>query len=211
MLIFMADDLERFVASLAIPAERKAVVLAELADHAACAAEAAVRAGRDPQAAREAALGDLEALRGSLEAIEPGFRVTVRGAVARGALAAVLVAIALDQGGAIMRGGLGALVAIALAGSLAPPRILSLLRAELRAPRVRGWLGDSGGIPIGPALTYALIVMYAPFVIWIALIVVRALTGNLALEVPWSAFAVMTAGYLVFLVEGLRARTSAAG
>src|SRR6478735_3674420 len=83
----MKDELERFVASLAIPADRKAVVLAELSDHVASAAEAAARDGVDPEAAGRAALGNLEALRRALEAVEPGFRVSRGHAFTRGALA----------------------------------------------------------------------------------------------------------------------------
>jgi hypothetical protein len=207
----MNDDLERFVASLAIPAERKAVVLAELADHLACAAEAAVRDGQDPEAARRVALGDLEALRRSLESVEPGFRITMRRALRRGFLAALLVAIVLDQGGSIMGGVVGALVAVAIVAALAPPRVLDVLRAELRAPRIRGLFGEASGIPIGPALAYALIVMCVPFLIWTALIIGRALSGSLALDVPWSAWAVATAVCLILLVEGLRARRGVAG
>src|SRR5438045_7606993 len=87
------DDLERFVASLAIPADRKAIVLAELTDHAASAGEAAARQGLDPDAAARAALGNLEALRRSLEAVEPAFRVSRIDAATRGLVASLLVAI----------------------------------------------------------------------------------------------------------------------
>ena len=206
----MRDELERFVASLAIPADRKAIVLAELADHVACATEAAAREGLDPEAAGRAALGNLEALRRSLEAVEPAFRVTRRRAVARGLVAGLLVAIALDQGGPIMMGAVGALLAVTIAAVLAPPRALDLLRAELRAPRIRGALGIARGIPIGPALAYAFTVVSAPFVVWIALIVQRAGAGVTHVEVPPSAFAVMTAVYLLLLVEAIRARRKAA-
>src|SRR5438270_2366995 len=111
----MRDELEQFVASLAIPADRKTIVLAELADHVACAAEAAARDGLDPEIAGRAALGNLDALRRSLEAVEPAFRVTRMQALGRGLVAALLVAIALDRGGALMRGALGCLVAVAIA------------------------------------------------------------------------------------------------
>ena len=201
---FMRDEIEAFVASLAIPADRKAIVIAELVDHVASATEAAVRDGIDPEAAGRAALGNLEALRRSLEAIEPAFRITRWHAIGRGAVAGLLVAILLDQGGPLMMGIVGALVAIAIAAVLAPPRALALLRAELRAPRIRGALGN--GIPIGPALAYAYTVMSTPFVVWIAMIVVRALRGMTELDVPLSAFAVMAAVMAVLLVEGIRAR-----
>jgi len=48
--------------------------------------------------------------------------------------------------------------------------------------------------------------MSTPFCVWIALIVVRAQSGVTAVDVPWSAFAVMMAVYAVLFVEGVRAR-----
>ena len=206
----MREEIERFVASLAIPADRKAVVLAELLDHVASASEAAAREGRDAEAAGRAALGNLEALRRSLEAVEPAFRTSRVQALGRGILASLLVAIALDQAGALLHGALGALVGIAIAVVLAPPRALELLRAELRAPRIRGTVGVVRGLPIGPALVYAFTVMSGPFLVWIALIVARAYSGILRLDVPDSAFAVMIAVYALLLVEGIRARRRAA-
>lgn len=199
------QELERFVASLAIPADRKAIVLAELADHVACARDAAARDGLDPEAAERAALGNLEALRRSLEAVEPSFRITRSHAMTRGVVASLLVAIVIDQGGAIMTGVVGALVAIAIAAALAPSHGLRLLRAELRAPRLEG----VSGVAIGPAITYAFTVLCGPFVVWIALIVKRAFGGRFLEQTPVSAFAVMTAVWLVFLVEGIRARRRA--
>ena len=204
----MREELERFVASLAIPEDRKTVVLAELADHVACARETAAREGRDPDAAARDALGSLEALRRSLETIEPAFRVCRLHALGRGALASLVVAVALDQGGTLMRGTLGALFALAVVALLAPPRALELLRAELRASPIRGAL--ISGPPIGPALTYAFTVVSGPFLLWIALIVARAFGGVTALDVPWSAFAVVTPVYALLLVEGVRARRPAA-
>ena len=206
----MKDELERFVASLAIPADRKAIVLAELTDHVTSAAEAAARDGLDPEAAGRAALGDLEALRRSLEAVEPAFRITRASSMGRGVVASLLVAIALDQGGAIMRGAVGALVALTIVALFAPPRALDLLRAELRATRIRAALGIGRGLPIGPALTYAFTVVSGPFLFWIALIVQRARVGITAVDVPWSAFAVATPVYLLLLVEAIRARRKAA-
>src|SRR4051812_9336795 len=185
------DELEGFVASLKIPPARKTVVLAELADHLACAQQAAAHDGRDPQTATL----DLEALRPSLEAIEPAFGVTRIGAFGRGSLASLLVAVAIDRGGPALSGGVGALIVIGLAALLAPPRLLLLLRAEVRAPRVRGLV--TSGRPIGPALTYLVTVLSGPFLIWIGLIITRAQAGQLALEVPPSAFAVMVAVHLV--------------
>lgn len=208
----MREEVERFVASLAIPADRKAVVLAELLDHVACAREAATREGRDADAAGRAALGNLEALRRSLEAVEPAFRVTRVRALGRGILASLLVAVAIDQTGALLVHGalVGALLGIAIAVVLAPPRALELLRAELRAPRIGGTVAGVRGLPIGPALTYAFTVMSGPFIVWIALIVARAYSGVLRLDVPDSAFAVMAAVYALLLVEGVRARRHAA-
>jgi len=203
----MQDELELFVASLAIPADRKAIVLAELSDHVACAREAAVRAGRDPDAAERDALGNLEALRRSLEAVEPAFRITRPAAIARGLLAALLIAVGIDQV-PLLRTWVGAIVVVAIAIVLAPPRALELLRAELRAPRVRGVLGRS--VPIGPALAYLYTVVAAPALVWLPLIVVRAFAGVIDFETPPSAFAVMFAAYALLLVEGLRARLAAA-
>jgi hypothetical protein len=200
----MKDELGQFVASLAIPADRKVVVLAELSDHVACASEAALRDGQDPDAAARAALGNLEALRRSLEAIEPAFRITRRHAMARGVIASVAVALLLDQG---PTGFIGALLAVAIAAAFAPPRVLELLRAELRGPRIRGTFGRS--VAIGPALTYLYTVMSGPFVVWIGMIVVRGFLGTTDVEVPLSAFVVLGAVYLTLLVEGIRARRAA--
>ena len=205
----MRDELERFVASLAIPEDRKAIVLSELTDHVACAAEAAVRDGRDPEAAARVALGNLESLRRSLEAVEPAFRITRVHAFARGVVAALAVAIVLDQGGAIMKGIVGALTAIAIAAVFAPPHALGLLRFELRAGRIRGMAGIVRGRPIGAALTYGFTVMCAPFVVWIGLIVARAQAGVTTVDVPWSAFALIASVYLVLIVESVRARRQA--
>lgn len=205
----MTDDLARFVASLRIPADRKTIVLAELTDHVACAIEAATRDGSDPDAAARGALGNLDALRRSLEAVEPAFRITRAHAIARGAVAGVLVAIFIDQTGSFVHAAVGALAAVAIAAVFAPPRALDLLRAELRASRVRGALGVGRGVPIGPALAYAFTVMSAPILVWIPLIVVRACGGKLDVDVPLSAFAVITAVYLVLLVEAVRARREA--
>ena len=133
-------------------------------------------------------------------------------AVGRGLLAALLVACVLDQGGAIMRGFVGALAAVAILVVLAPPRMVEVLRAELRAPHVQGGLGKASGIPIGPALAYALIVLSVPFMIWTTLIIGRAITaGVVVVDVPWSAFAAAMAVCLTLAVEGLRARRTVAG
>jgi len=199
----MQEELEQFVASLEIPADRKEIILAELLDHVASATEAARRAGQDPEVAARAAIGDLQLLRRSLEAIEPAFRITRKHALGRGLVASLLVAIVIDQGGAIMTGFVGAVAAIAIVALLAPPSVLVLLRAELRKPRV------GRGIAIGPALVYAVTVSSAPFVVWIALIVQRAFAGNTTLETPYSAFAVVVAVSALLLVEGMRARRKA--
>lgn len=208
---FMTDELERFVASLAIPADRKAVVLAELLDHVACAADAARREGRDPDEAARASLGSLDVLRRSLEAVEPAFRISRVHAIGRGIAAALLVALVVDRGGSLMHGIVGGFAALAIAALLAPPRMLDVLRAELRAPRVRGTFGGRS-VPIGPALAYAYTVLCAPFLVWITLIVARTFAGTIdfGFETPLSAFAVMLAVYVLLLVEGLRARRTAA-
>ena len=204
----MGEDIERFVASLAIPDERKAVVLAELKDHAESAAETARRDGRDPDAAQRAALGDLEALRRSLEAIEPAFRITRWHAALRGLVAGTVVAIVIDQLHGFMMGSVAAGIAVAVAIVCAPPRLLEILRAELRANAVRGRLGRS--VPIGPAITYVFIVMCAPAVIWLGMIFVRAYCGIItSVHAPWSAFVLQTGCWVLLLVEGLRARRKA--
>lgn len=201
----MKEELERFVASLAIPADRKAVVLTELRDHVACAVETARREGRDSEAAERAALGNLETMRRALEAVEPAFAVSRVQALARGIAASLVFAIALDQGGALMRGVVGMLVGLCMVALCAPPRVLELLRAELRAPRVAGLVVR--GRPIGPAITYAYTVVSAPFLIWIALLLARVPSR---VDVPWTAFTVMFCVYALLLVEGVRARWWAA-
>jgi hypothetical protein len=203
IVVVMREDIERFVASLAIPADRKAVVLSELVDHVACARDAAVREGRDPDVAGRDALGNLDALRRSLEAIEPAFRVSRLQAFVRGLIGAVLVAIVVDQTHAIMMGALAAITSLAIAVVCAPPRALELLRAELRAPRIRR------SVRIGPALIYGFTVMSVPGLIWTAMIL-KGIAGGLAtVETPWSAFAVGATGYALLLVESVRARRQA--
>ena len=217
----MRDEIERFVASLRIPAERKAVVLAELLDHAASAGEAARRAGADDAgiaAAVREALGDLEAQRGSYEAAEVGFGMSRRAAFVRGLAASVIVAVALDQGAAALHafgmamasartwsaGIGGAVFALLVAVVFAPPHLIAILRGELRAPRVRGRLGS--GVPIGAGATYLYTVMTVPFVIWIAMIVARAFGGMTEVDAPMSAFSLTVPGYALLLVEAMRAR-----
>lgn len=217
----MRDEIERFVASLRIPADRKAVVLAELIDHATSAAEAARRAGRDEagvEAAVREALGDLEATRAAYEAAERGFGVSRRSAFVRGLAAAAVVAVALDQGAAALHamgvamatarawsaGVGGAVFALVIAAVFAPPRLLELLRGELRAARVRGRMAS--GVPIGPAVTYLYTVLAAPFVLWIGIIVARAFAGQTEVDAPLSAFALSAAVYGLLIVEGMRAR-----
>jgi len=193
----MSEELARFVASLAIPEDRKAVVLAELSDHVACARESAARDGRDPDAAARAALGDLAALRRSLEAVEPAFRVSRWHAIARGAVASLVIALLIDRLGSLWLGSIAVLASLAVAVVAAPPRTRELLRAELRVKRV----------PIGPALAYLFTVISGPFVVWIALIVERGLVQGIThCDVPWSAFAVNWACWLLLIVEAIRAR-----
>jgi hypothetical protein len=199
----MREDIERFVASLAIPADRKAVVLSELLDHVACAREAAIRDGGDPDAAARAALGNLDALRRSLEAVEPAFHVSRLHAFARAVIAGVLIAVVVDQTFTMMMGMLAAISALAIAVLCAPPRALELLRAELRAPKIRK------SVPIGPALTYAFTVMALPFIIWVAMLVVRVRGGLNAFETPWCVTAVPVAIYTTLLIETVRARREA--
>lgn len=217
----MRDEIERFVASLQIPAERKAVVLAELLDHAASAGEAARRAGHDEagiEVAVREAIGDLEAQRASFEVAEAGFGVSRRQAFVRGLAAAAIIAVALDQGAAALHacgmamasartwsaGVGGAAFALVIAAVFAPRHLLEMLRGELRVPRVRGRLGS--GVPIGAAVTYLYTVMSAPFVVWIAMIVVRAFGGMTEVDAPLAAFTLTVPVYALLLVEGMRAR-----
>ena len=193
----MREQIEAFVASLAIPADRKAVVLAELLDHVASAREEAARDGRDADDAERAALGNLEAMRRSLEAVEPAFQISRGHALVRALIAGAVVAIVIAFGGVLMRGPLGAVVAVTIAAVAAPPRVLELLRAELRARRA----------PFGPAITYGIGVHATPFVIWICMIVARAFAGTLEVDVPLSAFAIPVVVYGLVIVEGIRART----
>ena len=105
-----------------------------------------------------------------------------------------------------MYGAVGAVIAIAIGVVFAPSHALQLLRGELRARRVPGAFAFARGVPIGPALTYLFTVMSTPFLVWITLIAVRAFAGATSVQVPWSAFALMTAMYGVLLVEALRVR-----
>lgn len=205
-MVVMAEDIDRFVASLAIPEHRKLVVRAELLDHAECAREAARQSGGDPEAAARDALGNLEAMRRALEAIEPAFHMSRWHAFARALAASVMIAFVIDRGGA-MAGIAGMVATLAIAIACAPSRGLDMLRGELRAPRVRGTLGR--GVAIGPALTYAFTVLAGPIIVWIALIVVRALDEVTPFDVPPSAFTLCVGVYALLFVEGLRARRAA--
>jgi hypothetical protein len=200
----MADRLEDFVASLSIPPERREVVLAELRDHEASAREHALREGRDADLAAREALGDLEALRRSLEAVEPAFRVTRAQAFTRGVVAAVLVAGLIDRGGALMAGLLGCAIAVAIVIALAPPRTLLMLRGELAAPSIPGMLVR--GPRIGPALTYLFTVLSGPYVVWVGLIFALR---PVSIDVPLSAWAVAAAVSALLIVETLRRRAFA--
>ena len=201
----MRDEIERFVASLAIPADRKAVVLAELLDHVESARETAAREGRDPDLAEREAIGDLATLRHRFESVEPAFSITRRAAFVRGVIAGTAIAIAIDRLQMFALGFAGALVALAFAVACAPPRVMDLLRAELRAKRVKGTLG--AGLPIAAAVTYGYTVTSVPFLIWIGMIAYRGLVdGNTHVDIPWSAFIVMSVVYATLFVEALRAR-----
>lgn len=204
----MREEIARYVASLAIPDERKAVVLAELLDHAASAREAAVREGRDPEVAAREALGDLEAMRRSLEAVEPAFHASRRATFVRGIVGGVAIAFVIDLLQTVALGVPAAIIALAIAALCAPPRVIELLRAELRGKRVKGTLGS--GVPVGPAVTYGYTVMSTPFLIWIGMIVVRGFAfGTVHVDVPWCAFAVLAVVYGTLFVEMVRARVTA--
>lgn len=194
------EELDRFVASLAIPGDRKAIVRAELADHVACA----IRDGNDPHAA----LGDLEALRRALEAIESAFRVPRWHAFVRGLVASLLVAIIIDRIGLRFYGIVPALSALAIGIGFAPPRTLELLRAELRGPRVRGAV--LSGSRIGPALTYLFTIVSVPILVWTTLIFVNAtVRGVTSFETPLSAFTLVVGVWSLVIIEAIRARRHA--
>src|SRR5262245_11044171 len=145
-------------------------------------------------------------LRRLLEAVEPGFRITMWNALARGLAAGLVVALAIDRGGAIMHGIVGAIVALATMGAFSPPRTFHLVRAELRARRIRGVFGVGHGVPIGPAMTYLVATVTVSFTTWIVLIVGRAVAGTTDIETPWSTFALPAAICTLLVVEGSRAR-----
>ena len=193
----MVEEVDRFVASLAIPDDRKAIVRAELADHVECA----LRDGNDPRAA----LGDLEALRRALEAIESAFRVPRWHAFVRGLFASALVAFLIDRAGLAYYGIVPALATLAIAIGFAPPRTLELLRAELRVPPVRG--GLFVGFRFGPALTYLLTIVAVPIIVWTTMIFVNATVhGVTSFETPLSAFTLVAAVWPLVIVEAIRAR-----
>jgi hypothetical protein len=194
----MRDEITRFVATLRIPEPRKAVVLAELLDHEASAREAALRDARDPDAAVREAIGDLEALRRSLEAVEPAFHVSRGAMLARGMAAGGVIAIVVDQLQYVAAGVLAAAITLAIAVLSAPPRIRELLRPEIRDNR------------IGPAVVYGYTVLATPFLIWIGMIVVRGFAfGKARVDTPWCAFILvpLVLGTLAF--EKLRSRVAA--
>src|SRR5204863_5127388 len=163
--------------------------------------------GRDADAAERAALGELEAMRTALESVEPAFRVTRKAALARAALAGICVAIVVDRIGFLWFGIPATLATLAFAFLAAPPRLLELLRAELRAPRVKGLV--LSGQPIGAATTYLYTLMATPYLIWIGMIVVRAFGGERVIDVPWAAFTLCFSIWGLVLVEGLRTRRKA--
>jgi hypothetical protein len=47
-------------------------------------------------------------------------------------------------------------------------------------------------------------VLSGPFVVWIAMIAVRAFAGHTEVDAPWSAFSVVTGAWALLLVEGMR-------
>jgi len=94
---------------------------------------------------------------------------------------------------------------IVVAVAFAPRQLVEMLRGELRALAVRGRLGR--GVPIGAAATYLYTVMSAPFVVWIAMIVVRAFGGMTEVDAPLSAFTLTVPVYALLVVEGIRARS----
>ena len=99
---------------------------------------------------------------------------------------------------------LGALATLLIAVVAAPPRIFDLLRAELRAPKIRGVFGT--GRPIGAAITYCYALLCTPYVIWIGMIVVRVLRGATTIDVPPVAFTPMLVAYAMIAVASIRAR-----
>ena len=193
------EDVAAFVASLAIPEDRRQIVLAELLDHF----DNAIRDGVEP------GLGDLAELRARLENVEPAFRVSRGRAILHGLVAAIGVVVAFGLAG---DSPIGPLAAVAIAALLAPPRALALLRAELRAARVRGAFGVGGGVPVGPVLTYVFVVMCVPMLVAIAVLIAGGYLG-VAAHVPLSRlprFAMtVLAVYALLAVEAVRARRRA--
>ena len=85
-------ELERFIADLRIPEDRRRVVEAELFDHLESRLAAEVASGNaDAERTALAALGDPDRLRASLERVETAFALSPRHAILRGAGSAIVV------------------------------------------------------------------------------------------------------------------------
>lgn len=205
------EQLDSFVASLAVPEDRREIVGGELRDHVA----SALAEGASLSIAL-AQLGDPVALRTRLEQVEPAFRFTHRAAFRSSAGAScAVVGAALAAASvpfpewipefliAAIRG-LAPLVTLLL---LVPPGLAPLLRAEMRAPKIRASIGFFYAIPIGPAFTWNLLLLLLPFALTMlsAAVLDRALTLA-ALEALAVVFAVSYVRVLGFGIQQRRER-----
>jgi hypothetical protein len=98
-------ELRQFLATLQVPESRKVLLEDELLDHLECRIEAELAAGETPaDAERNAieALGDPEALRRSLERVEPAFELHLRTAATRGIFSAGVASVLFGVLGATL-------------------------------------------------------------------------------------------------------------
>jgi hypothetical protein len=204
--------LAAFVASLAIPEERREVVLVELLDHF----DNAARDGIDP------AFGDLGELRARLERVEPAFRFGVVEAIARALLTnlALGVAVALASsirlpvvhGGASLAAHLAKDFLPLLPGLLASPILVLATPLAVRARLRRFVLRDSVASPLErrqivraawPAMLYVALVTLIPM--YTLVLVGQALDSD---PVTIAFAAPCLVGFLALLAGSLRVRGS---
>jgi hypothetical protein len=141
------NELRAFVAGLRIPESRRALVELELLDHVESRIASGVAAGEDHAAAEQhafAVLGDPDALRASLERIEPAFEIDPVGAIVRGLASALVASIIFAIAGALFPRGHGLVENLVVAGPaalcglgvmamFAPRGIAAAIRSEARA------------------------------------------------------------------------------
>jgi hypothetical protein len=205
------QELAAFVASLAIPEERREVVLAELLDHF----DNAARDGIDP------AFGDLGELRARLERVEPAFRFGVVEAIARALLTNLALGAAVALASSIRLpvvhgASLAALLAKdflpLLPGLLASPIVVLATPLAVRARLRRFVLRDSVASPLErrqivraswPAMIYVALVTLIPMYTLVR--VGEALDSN-AVTIAFAAPCMV--GFLALLAGSLRVRGS---